>query len=473
MLDPRGAVTFADLFPNSEDNVPNYSEILRWEPIAYFLTLPSPTQSSVAFVLLLTIFFHATFSQKTVSYAPTILTTTGIFFTFLGIALGLAHFDTENIQASIPALLGGLKTAFWASVAGVGGALTIKFRHFFFGVKRDASSTESEEEVTALDLARLLGGIQQALVGQDEDTLISQIKLSRQDTNDRLDALRKAQNEALQKLSEMGSKALVEALRDVIQDFNSRLTEQFGENFKQLNEAVGRLLSWQDRYKNFVDEITLRLVQNINSMTTATANYTELVGKAETFSKISQDLSGLLSSLEVQKQQLAGSLKALTDLLQAASGSLPQIETKVMELTGQLSTAVRQTTQEVGRTIAENSLLLRTSAQEATKQIATGVAEQQKELSKALAENVLLIRNSIQGVNQDFTKVNQDFNKQMNELATKTKEQVAVLDAALAEELKKSLESLGRQLAALSEKFVSDYGPLTDKLKLLVNAARG
>jgi iron uptake system EfeUOB component EfeO/EfeM len=298
------------------------------------------------------------------------------------------------------------------------------------------------------------------------------MKLSRQDTNDRLDALKKAQNEALQKLSEMGSKALVEALRDVIQDFNSRLTEQFGENFKQLNEAVGKLLSWQDRYRTFIDEITLRLVQIVNSMTAATASYTELVGKADTFSKISQDLSGLLAGLEVQKQQLAGSLKALADLLQAASGSLPQIEAKVMELTGQLSSAVRQTAQDVGRTVAENSLLLRTSAQEATKQIATGVAEQQKEISKALAENVLLIRNSIQGVSQDFTKVNQDFNKHITELSTKTKEQVAVLDAALAEELKKSLESLGRQLAALSEKFVSDYGPLTDKLRLLVDVGR-
>jgi hypothetical protein len=104
--------------------------------------------------------------------------------------------------------------------------------------------------------------------------------------------------------------------------------------------------------------------------------------------------------------------------------------------------------------------------------VRNGVTEQQKEINKALAENVLLIRNSIQNVNQDFTKVNQDFNKQITELATKTKEQVAVLDAALAEELKKSLESLGRQLAALSEKFVSDYGPLTDKLRLIVDMAR-
>ena len=82
------------------------------------------------------------------------------------------------------------------------------------------------------------------------------------------------------------------------------------------------------------------------------------------------------------------------------------------------------------------------------------------------------MKNSVQAVNAEFTKANQDFNKQMGELAAKTKEQVAVLDAALAEELKKSLESLGRQLAALSEKFVSDYKPLTDKLAQVVNLAR-
>jgi hypothetical protein len=55
---------------------------------------------------------------------------------------------------------------------------------------------------------------------------------------------------------------------------------------------------------------------------------------------------------------------------------------------------------------------------------------------------------------------------------TKTKEQISNLDAALTEELKKSLESLGRQLAALSERFVSDYAPLTDKLRRIVEMAK-
>jgi CHASE3 domain sensor protein len=60
----------------------------------------------------------------------------------------------------------------------------------------------------------------------------------RSDTNDRLDALKAAQLQALQELSKMGSQALVEALRDVIKDFNAKITEQFGDNFKELNAAV-------------------------------------------------------------------------------------------------------------------------------------------------------------------------------------------------------------------------------------------
>src|SRR5262249_24345625 len=155
-----------------------FSDILQWEPAVRFVALPSHTQFSVGLIFILALYFHARFNPKTFAYAPTILTTTGIFFTFLGIAWRLSDFDTNNVQASVPALLGGLKTAFWASVCGVGWALTVKFRHFFWGVREEQGLKKSDEEVTAHDVARLLSGIQHALVGQDEATLISQMKLS-------------------------------------------------------------------------------------------------------------------------------------------------------------------------------------------------------------------------------------------------------------------------------------------------------
>lgn len=411
----------------------------RRSNLNFLSTLPPETLIFLGIVALLTIYFHVKYDEKTSTYGPTILTTTGIFATFFGIALGLAGFDTANIQASVPSLLAGLKTAFWASVFGVGGALTLKVRHFLSGIPQEVSGSGADGEITASDLAKLLQGIQQALVGNDDSTLVSQLKLSRQDINDRLDALKKSQQESLSKLGEMGSKALIEALRDVIRDFNAKLTEQFGDNFKQLNEAVGKLLVWQNQYTTHIETMTDRHIKIVASMTVASDNYAQLVDKAGTFTQISQHLATLLTSLETQKQQLVSMLTSLASLLKEVSSDLPKVEKKVMDLTDQLARAVETN---------------------------------QKEINKALTDNnVQLMRTSVGNVGQDLAAVNSKFNKHLEEMADKTNRQVAALDAALAEELKKSLESLGRQLAALSEKFVSDYSPLTEKLRFIVELA--
>jgi hypothetical protein len=158
-----------------------------------FGALPVQTQVFVGFISLLTLYFHVRYNEQSVNYGPTILTTTGIFATFVGIAIGLASFNSADIQSSVPALLGGLKTAFWGSIAGVGGALTIKFRQLIFGNPKSFAGTGVEGDVTAHDLAQLLKNIQQSLVGSDDSTLITQMRLARQENNDRLDALKKAQ----------------------------------------------------------------------------------------------------------------------------------------------------------------------------------------------------------------------------------------------------------------------------------------
>ena len=60
----------------------------------------------------------------------------------------------------------------------------------------------------------------------------------------------------------------------------------------------------------------------------------------------------------------------------------------------------------------------------------------------------------------------------MTDNAERVAKQVTELDAALGRELEKSLQSLGNQLASLSQKFANDYGPLTDKLRELINIAK-
>jgi len=60
----------------------------------------------------------------------------------------------------------------------------------------------------------------------------------------------------------------------------------------------------------------------------------------------------------------------------------------------------------------------------------------------------------------------------LEDASRQIKTQVLALDKALDEELTKALETLGRQLASLSEKFVADYSPLTERLQRLLEVAR-
>ena len=56
-------------------------------------------------------------------------------------------------------------------------------------------------------------------------------------------------------MAENNAKSFIEALTATMNDFNTKLTEQFGENFKELNVAVGRLLEWQKQYMQTLDEV--------------------------------------------------------------------------------------------------------------------------------------------------------------------------------------------------------------------------
>jgi biopolymer transport protein ExbB/TolQ len=55
----------------------------------------------------------------------------GVLGTFIGIAIGLYHFDVANIKDSMPALLGGLKTAFITSGIGIFGSIIISINKPF------------------------------------------------------------------------------------------------------------------------------------------------------------------------------------------------------------------------------------------------------------------------------------------------------------------------------------------------------
>ena len=357
--------------------------------------LSNETLIFIGIICILAVYFHARYDQKTSEQAPTILTTLGIFATFLAIAIGLLKFDSLNIQDSVPALLDSMKTAFWASVAGIGWALSFNFRGFF----------EKTEYVDDSNIDR---------------ELLKELKGLRSENSQNIKELTEAQNKALDKISKSSSDELVKALQEVIKDFNAKINEQFGENFKQLNEAVAKLLDWQEQYKIHVETSTESLNKITQDIQTVSAQFKNVVkdssvmtensrifnGNAEAFKETADILEITLGNLDAQRESIQSQIENLSILVSKASDDLPDISHKIL-----------------------------------------GIATTMKNSAT-------------------------DFNSTVSELSTSTKNQTDTLTTGLEEVLTQSLNSLGGQLSAMTEKFASDYNQLADALARISKATQ-
>ena len=207
-----------------------------------FLALfPPLTLGFIAVVFCLTVYFHGpSYSSHTANNAPAVLTGIGIFGTFLGIAIGLLNFDASNIEQGVPALMDGLKTAFWSSIAGLLGALSVKFRHVMHVIRYNPAKANIQA-ATIDDLANSLDSIRKALSCEEQGGIQQQLIQSREDSNQRLETLTKEFADYQDKVTEANTKAFVTALESVLKDFNAQIDVQYGDNFKQLNEAVGNM----------------------------------------------------------------------------------------------------------------------------------------------------------------------------------------------------------------------------------------
>lgn len=469
------------------------------------------TEGFIGVITLCAIYLHLRYSPSIAHKAPAFLTTLGILGTFTGIALGLLDFNTSDIQKSVPDLIDGIKTAFWASAWGILCALTIKVRDIASDGRKKISEKVSTG-ATINDLASLLKAVQQALVGNDDSTLIGQIRLARQDSNDRIDKLSRATEEARQDsnyrlealtrsldqfgrtVAENNSRVLIDALKDVIREFNEKISEQFGENFKQLNQAVGQILVWQERYRQQMAEMIEQQQITSQNMATATEAYQRLMERAEAFDAVAKSMGSLIEGLEAQRRQLDEALSSLATLINTAAKGFPEIEKKITEMVQQVGNGVRaandefraallasvtQMSKQVGENITATNNELKMVLVNAAKQTGESVkaAHDSVQLAgtgvKAASEGMKAIGENMKTSNDELKNVlltaiqnsNREFNSHIDHMVQKMREQTVTLDTALKSQLTTSLESLGRQLAALSARFADDYTPLTEKLR--------
>jgi hypothetical protein len=346
------------------------------------------TQSAIVVITLIAIAFHIRWSRRNTALGPTFLTTLGIFFCFIGIAWGLLNFDPGDVRYSIPRLLNGIRTSFWASVAGIFWALTIKARLAIWGDAPLSAAATNQQGATLSDVAGYLAKLNDALAGTEGSTLLGRLELLRSDSNYRLDKLNATFQAYSAQISEANSRALQQALQAVVRDFNAQLNEQFGENFQHLNAAVERLVAWQAHYQEQLASLIAQETETRNSMSEAAARFTELVKKSGEFTEVANSLRKLIVALNTEKEQLNFSLSTLGELINHASKGLPTLEQNIIAMTRQVELGVKANQEAMTAILRNAAHAIHVHNQQLTSLLTATITAANKELAESLGRQL-------------------------------------------------------------------------------------
>lgn len=217
-------------------------------------------------------------------------------------------------------------------------------------------------------------------------------------------------------LAENNSKAFIEALEKAMRDFNNNITEQFGENFKELNRAVGDLLKWQDNYKNHVEKLTDNFEIALKSMQIIQSSFSELQIRSEKFTNTSENLHNILENLDRQLKDLTKHLQAFDELADNAKNAFPRIEDNLNKLTTGFKNATEQSLADINSTVTDmrSNLVDTTSKLKDTTIKIRDVMEEQKEtLDNTSQEFKKVVDSTLKGLAKDTQKSIDDYRDSM------------------------------------------------------------
>lgn len=339
-------------------------------------------------------------------------TTLGMLGTFVGIAVGLFFFDSSNINNSIPQLLSGLKFAFVTSIVG----LICSIWH-----TKSSKNWDITEDNPTDDLLKTIAKNIKVLGEDKESSIIGQLKLLRSDFGDFAKKVAKTS-------AETATKAIVQALTDVVHNFNEKITEQFGDNFKQLNEAVGRLLIWQEEYKKYMDGFK----GNLELVSDAIDKNSQAV---QTLPEILEQIKETVSAADQEIVKLAQGLSDMHEVGKAATKTFPEVITAIKD-------------------VADKTILETKRLSDRAEKLVGGVSERVTELTDESVNKIDEVGKqaltSIGDMGEKAKQVLPDMKKSLNTMIEDTNNQ---------------LEALGGHIVGITQKLVSNFQELSDSLE--------
>jgi uncharacterized phage infection (PIP) family protein YhgE len=278
---------------------------------------------------------------------PSMFTTIGILGTFGGIAYGLWFFNASDIESSIPILLTGLKTAFFASIFGI--ALSIFFsKRISFIRNKNEKGVLSDETQAINKLIEVIKELRNDLTSTDENG--NQIKVG----NVLRDIYKEStkQSNALQTFSSDLALTISAGFEEILNNPSEGVVAEL-KLVKAEIESLGKKLQdpATDMTQNIVKELQESMGKMIEEFKTSMSGDTK--NEMEHLAKILGQAGGSLSDFPVKLQNMTDNLnenfRGLQDVVkQISQQTLNQSEDSTNAMKKQVEEMSKILTSQVG-----------------------------------------------------------------------------------------------------------------------------
>ena len=384
---------------------------------------------------------------------------------------------------------------------------------------------------------RLLEATRDAVAGSEESSLAGQVKLLRTDLTDRHRDDRKAFDafaehlweqlaEFAQMMSRSATEQVVQALTQVIADFNQKITEQFGDNFKRLDASVQKLVEWQEHYRQQLEQLHALYDQSVQNITKIDSAIEHIAESSSSIPNSMEKLAGIVETASHQLTELDRHLAAFEQLRDRAVEAVPQMQAHVEEITREISSSVDAASehykallensdsylkaqddkaQEILTTFTDSGVRIQRDLQAEHQQLLANSDSYSKEQNAKSQEMLAVFMDASERVQRDTQSVQQQvadsvqrmqsqveasvnevlgaqnqavsqgverLHEHMRQSASRTGEavnaQLEALDQLMNQEIERVMNEMGRALAQIAGKFTADYSELTEAMRGIV-----
>ena len=439
--------------------------------------------------------------QRWIEQLPSMISTLGVLGTFAGITIGLLYFDTEHLDASIPLLLSGLKTAFFTSLAGMIGSLFLS---------RQVNAALDEKDGGMSDINMAAGQICKAvdamntttkeafeeLRNQNKQQLEAQLHFYRTISEtvssltkdigelkgfskkfDNVDAVTTSINNFVGECLEItsGIAGVQNEISDEIKNFSMVLRSEVDEIEEKMKETNNLLVGKFDEFSKLLKKsntealvdvmknVTAEFQKQMNSLINKLIqeNFDQLNKSVESLNIWQQENKEMISSLTKQYKEMAANFEQTSTTLTKVSD-----DTRLLVSDGG---KLRQLIDALNQVIIEDQKFVKIVAQiEETATLSKDNMLQFEESTKSLNEWVRKQRNFVDGVQiliQKLEELNKlrDYNEQFWQNTKRSLEEGVGF-------ITQGSRTLNTQLTALDKQFYARLSTTLAELDACIQA---